>query len=92
MQIAIDMVMSAINEQLDVAILASVDTDQRPVLEAFHALPLDPSPVVEVATWKSTHYSQKLQIQGLHVWSHYLEYDDYRKVRDRTDYNIPQGE
>jgi uncharacterized LabA/DUF88 family protein len=34
-QIAIDMVMMAINKDLDVAILASTDTDQRPVQRLF---------------------------------------------------------
>jgi uncharacterized LabA/DUF88 family protein len=90
-QIAIDMVMGAVNRRLDVAILASTDTDQRPVLEAFHSMPLADPPIVEVATWRSATYSQKLQVQGLHVWSHFLENHEYRRVRDRRDYNIPTG-
>ena len=90
-QIAIDMVMGGINRELDIAILASTDTDQRPVLEAFHSFPMDEPPVIEVATWRSPRYSQKLQVTGLHVWSHFLEEDEYRRVRDRRDYNVPEG-
>lgn len=86
-QIAIDMVTEAINRRIEVAILASADTDQRPVLEAFHNLPMDPKPTVEVASWKSPWYSQKLQVKGLHVWSHYMEEADYHRVRDGRDYN-----
>jgi uncharacterized LabA/DUF88 family protein len=91
-QIAIDMVMRAVRRELDVAILASTDTDQRPVLEAFHALPFDDPPIIEVATWRSATYSQKLQVPGLHVWSHFFEEHEYRRIRDRRDYNIPEGQ
>jgi len=88
-QIAIDMVMRAVNKQLDVAILASTDTDQRPVLEAFHALPMEDPPVIEVSAWRSQTYSQKLQVKGLHTWSHFTEDPEYRRVRDTRDYNVP---
>jgi hypothetical protein len=81
------MVMMAIHGELDVAILASTDTDQRPVLESFHTLPLSPVPIIEVATWKSPSFSKKLQVRGLHVWSHYIEQPEFRSLTDRTDYN-----
>lgn len=88
-QIAIDAVTRAVNRDLDVAILATTDTDQRPVLEAFHGLPLDPQPIIEVATWRAEHFSKKLQVPGLHVWSHFMDHAEFRRVRDRRDYNIP---
>lgn len=87
-QIAIDMVMMAIHGELDVAVLASTDTDQRPVLEAFHALPTDPRPLIEVSTWRTASFQKKLQIKGLHVWTHYIDRPEFETVRDRTDYNI----
>lgn len=87
--LAIDAIRLAILGQLDVAILATTDTDQRPVLEAFHQLPMDEPPVVEVATWRSPAFSKRLQVRDLHVWSHYLDGTAYRKVRDSRDYNVP---
>jgi uncharacterized LabA/DUF88 family protein len=86
--LAIDAVMMAVTGRLDIAILATTDSDQRPVLEAFHALPGGDHPIVEVATWKSDVFSKKLQIKGRHVWSHLLDNVDYRGVRDRRDYNV----
>lgn len=86
--LAIDAVRMAINGELDVAILATTDTDQRPVLEAFHNLPLDPQPTIETATWKSPRFFKKLQVKGYHVWSHLLDDAAYRKVRDTRDYNV----
>lgn len=87
-QIAIDMVMMAINGDLDVAILASTDTDQRPVLEAFSALPLDPAPIVEVMAWRSDSANKRLDVPNQHVWAHFLKVSDYRRVRDKQDYNL----
>lgn len=88
-QIAIDAVMMAIHGELEVAILATTDTDQRPVLEAFQSLPLDPTPIIEVSTWKSESFHKKLQVKGIHVWSHYIEAIEYRTLRDLRDYNLP---
>jgi hypothetical protein len=86
-QIAIDMVMMAIRQELDVAILATTDTDLRPALEAFHALPSGQAATIEVAAWRSPTCSKKLQVAGLHVWSHFLEAADYNRIRDTRDYN-----
>lgn len=86
-QIAIDMVTMAINRELDVAILATTDTDLRPALEAFAVLPLDPAPEVEVAAWRSSSMSKKLQVAGQRVWVHFIDEPEYRTVRDKTDYN-----
>jgi uncharacterized LabA/DUF88 family protein len=88
--LAIDAIRMAISDELDIAILATTDTDQRPVLEAFHQMPLAHSPVVEVAAWKSPTMRKKLQVRGYHVWSHFLEEDVYRRVRDTRDYNLPK--
>lgn len=88
--LAIDVVRLAINQELDVAILATTDSDQKPVLEAFHEMQLPHSPIVEVSTWRSPSFSKKLQIKGRHVWSHFLDQDVYARVRDRRDYNLPK--
>ena len=88
-QIAIDMVTMAVNRELDVAILATTDTDLRPAIEAFHRLPFENPPVVEVAAYRSSHFSKKLQVPGRHVWTHFIDEPEYRTVRDRTDYNAP---
>lgn len=86
--LAIDAVMMAVRGELDVAIIASTDTDQRPVLEAFHELPQQPRPVVETAAWSTPTFSKRLSVKGLHVWSHRLDHEAYQNVRDKHDYNI----
>jgi hypothetical protein len=87
-QIAIDIVMMAINQEFDVAILASTDTDQRPVLEALPALPMNPTPAIEVAAWRGERSNNRLSALGVVTWPHLLEANDYRKVRDTHDYNL----
>lgn len=85
--LAIDAVMMAVRGELDIAIIASTDTDQRPVLEAFHGLPTDPRPIIETATWTTPTFSKRLSVEGLHVWSHRLDDAAYRMVHDERDYN-----
>jgi uncharacterized LabA/DUF88 family protein len=87
-QIAIDIVTMASNEELDVAILVSTDTDLRPALEAFFLLPFKGQPTIEVAAWKSPRFSKALRIHGQHVWCHFIEEAEYRPLRDTRDYNI----
>lgn len=87
-EIAIDMVTMAMNEELDIAILFSTDTDLRPPLEAFFRLPFNSPRTVEVATWRSPTFKKALRLSGQHVWCHYIDEDDYRTIRDTRDYNI----
>jgi uncharacterized LabA/DUF88 family protein len=89
-EIAIDMVTMAINGELDVAILASTDTDLRPALEAFFKLPLENPPIVEVATWRAPNgRAKQLRLNGgRHVWCHFLETADYERLKDTRDYNV----
>jgi uncharacterized LabA/DUF88 family protein len=87
-QIAIDMVTMASNADLDVAILASTDTDLRPALEAFFLLPFAQPKIVEVSAWKSPVFNKALRIPGHHLWCHFIEVGEYRAVRDSRDYNI----
>ncbi len=85
-QIAVDMVTMAINRELDVAILVSTDTDLIPALEAYSVLPTDDPPVCEVTAWRAT--GKQLRVKGEHLWCHFLEHEDYLRVRDRRDYNV----
>jgi uncharacterized LabA/DUF88 family protein len=87
-QIALDVVTLGINGELDIAILCSTDTDLRPVVESYQVLDFPHGrPIIEAATWKSPHFSKKLSVPGVHLWSHFLHDDDYRHVCDKTDYN-----
>jgi uncharacterized LabA/DUF88 family protein len=87
-QIAIDIVVMAIRNEYDVAILASADTDLRPALEACDEL--DQCPTLEVAAWKGeTGYANKLTLPGKHLWCHHLNLEDYNSVADRTSYSRP---
>jgi uncharacterized LabA/DUF88 family protein len=86
-QIALDVVTMGLRGDYDVAILASTDTDLRPALEAICELSLENPPVIEVAAWRKGTYAKRLDIEGAHVWCHYLEETDYESVRDRRDYS-----
>ncbi len=81
--IAIDMVMGAVRDEYDVAVLVSADTDLVPALEA--VLMLDKR--VEVASWRPEHgWGKRLNVQGQNLWCHWLERADFDHVRDDTDY------
>jgi uncharacterized LabA/DUF88 family protein len=88
-QIAIDMITMALRGQLDVAILASTDTDLIPAIESFHFDPLKDKVTVEVAAWRCAGYVQRLNLPKSHLWCHYLDEDDYKRVADRTAYSTP---
>ena len=86
--LAIHAVMMAVRGQLDVAIIASTDTDLRPVLEAYALLPGDDKPTIETATWTSVSFSKKLTAKGAPAWVHRLDEAAYQQVQDTRDYNI----
>lgn len=88
-QIAIDMVLMAIQDELDVAILASTDTDLKPALEAFFILSFGRAKRVEVAAWRKGGFAKRLSVSGEHVWCHYLDEATYQSLRDYRDYNLP---
>lgn len=85
--IALQMVMGAHNDDYDVAILVSADTDLVPAVETV----LELGKRCEVAAWQSriTHRS-RLSVPGQNVWCHWLDEHDYRLVEDPTDYTRPQ--
>lgn len=84
--IAIEMVMGAVRDEFDVAVLMSADTDLVPALEAVVGL----GKRVEVASWKpASGWGSRLVVPGRNVWCHWLDRADFDRVRDDTDYTVP---
>lgn len=85
--LALDVVMMAMRDEYDVAIVMSTDTDLRPALEAVRAIGGSPFPRVEVAAWSSpAAHSSRLSVAGAKLWCHWLSEKDYRAVADTTSY------
>ena len=92
-QIAIDFIAGAIDDRYDVGIIFSTDSDLRPALE-FVADRFDRYPRAEAAAWRGPGANRALRVWNTTTtgrppalsWVHYLKYDDYLAVRDRTDY------
>ena len=85
-QLAIDLVTHSFSRYFDVAIVISTDTDLRPALE-WVAWRTDPGPRVELAAWRSPTSNQRIHVNAPRkTWCHWLDHDDYRAVRDETDY------
>ncbi|MCH8009447.1 MAG: NYN domain-containing protein [Chloroflexi bacterium] len=82
--LAVDFVTLAIDDEYDIGIMFSTDTDLKPALE--FVVPRA-SPEAEVACWWSTSAESYLSVSGLAIWSHRLTEDDYKSVCDYTDYN-----
>lgn len=87
-QLAIDFVAGAFDDTYDTGIIFSTDTDLRPALE-FVATRYE-SKSVETAAWSSPDRRRAgLRLETPATWCHRLTHDDYRTVRDLTDYNLP---
>ncbi len=84
--IAIEMVMGAMNDKFDVAVLMSADSDLGPAVEAVRKL----GKVCEVGAWDGPHKRSRLALTGQRVWCHWLKERDYGLVEDPTDYTVPQ--
>lgn len=81
--IAIDMVMGAVREEYDVAVLMSADTDLVPAVEAVLAL----GKRAKVASWSPEQgWGSRLAVPGRKIWCHWLDRGDFERVRDATDY------
>ncbi len=83
--LAIDFVVMAVENQYDIGIIMSTDTDLKPALEYVMA---KPEKCAEAAAWHSSISSPELSIPGSHLWCHRLAVDDYKAVADYTDYNL----
>lgn len=83
---AIDMVMGASRDEYDVATLVSADTDLVPAVEAILAL----GKRVELASWRPDEgWGTRLSVPGRNLWCHWLDRDDFDRVRDDRDYAHP---
>ncbi|MYB40802.1 MAG: NYN domain-containing protein [Chloroflexi bacterium] len=86
-QLAIDFVAGAIDDRYDVGVMFSTDTDLRPALE-FVTDRFERYPRAEVAAWRGSGANRSLRVRGgqRSTWVHFLDWDDYLAIRDRTDY------
>lgn len=85
--LAADLVDRAHRGLFDVAIIFSLDTDFEPAIEIARNLGV----VVEVAAWRSDRRrTDRRLVRNRNIWCHWLNNDDYRRVRDRTSYVEPQ--
>jgi hypothetical protein len=88
-QLALDMVMGAKEDDYDVAVLFSGDTDLIPAVEGVRRL----GKIAEVASWRSLpgyERMSRLTTPGVpNPWCHWLDKDDYGRLWDPTDYTKP---
>lgn len=86
--LAIDLVRTTLFEdEHDVALLVSADTDLLPALELV-VQRAGPS-AIEVAAWAGPHWSPKpLSLAGSRIRQHILDRACYERFADATDYNV----
>ncbi|GAA4451655.1 NYN domain-containing protein [Phytohabitans houttuyneae] len=85
--LAVDFGWLALEDQYDVGVLVSTDTDLKPVLEKVAILT---DKRVEVAAWSGQRrYSRRLAIDSKSLWCHWLDRKVYEQVCDPTDYSRP---
>jgi hypothetical protein len=83
--LAIDFVSMAIDDEYDVGVVASVDTDLTPALE-YVARKSNLAKTVEVAAWRSGQARGRLTVRGWNVWCHWLDMTQYNVLADPKDY------
>lgn len=84
--LAVDLVRGALNDEYDVAVLVSADSDLVPAAEAV----LDSGKWLEFAAWiPDTGYAPHLRVKGRQTWCHFLTRRDFELVSDRNDYTRP---
>ncbi|GAA4162070.1 hypothetical protein GCM10022251_42430 [Phytohabitans flavus] len=82
-----DFVQLAWEDQYDVGVLMSTDTDLKPALEKVAARA---GKRVEVAAWRGEgRYNQRLSIDSARLWCHWLDRKVYEQVSDTTNYSRP---
>jgi uncharacterized LabA/DUF88 family protein len=85
--LAIDFVRLALEDQYDVGVLMSTDSDLKPALETVLAFS---DKRVEVAAWSGRNrYRQRLSVEAAQIWCHWLHRKVYEKVCDTTNYSRP---
>lgn len=87
-KLAIDAVMMAFQDQYDVGIIACVDTDLAPAVEAILELKAvrGSGPDVELMAWKGR--PSRIGVQGRELTYRWVGPNDFNSVRDDTDYNL----
>lgn len=83
-QLAIDFVAGAFDDEYDTGIICSTDTDLLPALE-FVATRY-PRKHVETAAWRSRRKWSELRLRNPATWCHRLALADHEAVRDPVDY------
>jgi len=83
--LAVDFVALAIDDEYDVGVIASTDTDLRPALE-FVLRKFPNTRKVEVASWWSESRRVNLTVPRILIWCHRLYRQDYDAVADLTNY------
>ncbi|MDQ7903158.1 NYN domain-containing protein [Phytohabitans sp. ZYX-F-186] len=85
--LAVDFVRLALEDQYDVGVLMSTDTDLKPALETVAKFT---DKRVEVAAWSGhRRHSKRLSIDDVRLWCHWLDQKNYDEVCDTTDYSRP---
>lgn len=83
--LAIDFVAMAIDDEYDVGVIASTDTDLTPALE-YVARKYSLAKTVEVAAWRSERARGRLTLHGRSIWCHWLDFAAYNMLADPTEY------
>ena len=82
--LAIDFVALAIDNEYDIGVIASTDTDLKPAIEYVNKK-CGTQCQAEVLAWKSSIAKTRLYMPS--VWCHHLDINDYNSLADLTDYN-----
>jgi uncharacterized LabA/DUF88 family protein len=87
--LAIDLVRMGVEDEFDIGIVASTDTD---ILPSIEYLLSRGKPIAEVACWwVPERFEKQLKVEGRRLWCHRLRVADCEAVADHRDYNM-EGE
>lgn len=85
--LAIDFVALALDQEYDVGVIFSTDTDLVPALE-FVRTRFSSRCHIATAAWKGHRIRKPFVVQGRQVWCHYLDRQDYEAVADYSNYAL----
>ena len=85
--IAIEFVTLAVDDEYDLGVMASTDSDLTPALE-FVKRRYSATRHIEVTSWTSPQTKSRLSIPGSNIWCNWLTSVDYDSIADLTNYNI----
>ena len=87
--LAVDFVALAIDDEYDVGVIASTDSDLKPALE-YVMRKCNDRCHIEVVAWDNPLKKSRLSISRHNIWCHWLNKTDYDAIADLTDYNLWQ--